>query len=669
MAKLISSLPIGSKVKLGKHQVNNEARQDIIWQVGAKDHAGYPASSVTLVADKIIDYRAIDAKETSNSDSDRRSYGNNRYKDSNIRQWLNKGIKPWFVKTHSADEPPTNAGTEYATGYDNRDGFLSAFSSDELSAILDTTLTVAKNTVTDGGGVETVMDKVFLLSNTEVGLANEPGGAEGSKLPLFTDNSSRICSSTQQAFSNTTNSNRPGAVGTAWYWWLRSPSSSYSNHVRYVGTSGTLRGRDAYDGYCGVRPALNLKSGIFVSDSVDSDGAYTVIHNATPTISGSDSNLGDKAGNFDVKYQINDTDATDTLTLVEKVDGITKRTVSPAQRAFEYTLSIDVNSLTLGTHTATIEVSDNKGAKSTRTYTFRKTNTPPTISGSDENLGDKNLGFQVVYQVDDADGDEIKVTEKLNGEIIRNISNAPKNSDLTIDISDSKLRELPLNSSNTVTIEATDPKGGTAFRTYTFKRVNTPPVINGIDEDLGTISEPFVREYTVTDAEQNDVIVKELLNDKELRTYQVTLGQANTSIFSKEDFIKLPNGLHVFKIVATDIAGSTTVRKFTFTKDENTILFKLKTPFEVDAQVTKIFITPTWKKENAESVKVEVCNNAFDEVPTWEDMTAQVLEGRHFNMINAIKTNINWGVDVRIEMIKRVGAGRVEISGFGGAFE
>lgn len=278
MAKLISTLPVGSKIKFGKHQVNTEAKEDIIWQIGAKNHNGYPSDSITLVADKIIDYRGFDAMEPSNSDTNRRTRGNNRYKDSNLRQWLNKAGNPWFVKTHTEDEPPTNAGTNnYGTDYDTRDGFLSAFTADELAAILNTNVITAKNTVTDGGGLETVIDKVFLLSNTEVGLANEPGGAEGFKLAMFTDDASRISKTTQQAFTNTKNTNKQASINDPWHWWLRSPYSGNSYYVRHVNTSGALDNHNACNGTSGVRPALNLSSEILVSDTTDVDGCYEAV--------------------------------------------------------------------------------------------------------------------------------------------------------------------------------------------------------------------------------------------------------------------------------------------------------------------------------------------------------------------------------------------------------
>lgn len=667
MAKLISSLNIGDKVRFGKHQVNTESKQDIIWQVAAKNHPGYPSNSVTLVAEKIIDIRGFDAKEPSNSNSDRQKYGNNRYKDSNLRQWLNKAGKPWFVKTHTADEPPTNAGTNnYGTGYDTRDGFLSAFNNDELGAILNTSLKVAKNTVTDGGGSETVTDKVFLLSTTEVGLANENSIAEGSRLPLFTtSDSSRITPVTKQVEDHS-NYDKSGN----WYWWLRTPYSGNSRYVRGVYSVGSLDYDIAYPGHFGVRPALNLDSGIGVSDSPDSNGVYTLSYNNPPTITGSDENLGNKNVNFNINYQVNDSDAGDNLKVVEKLNGSIIRTIDPAYRAYEYTINVNVAELSLGAHTVTIEVEDGKGGKATRVYTFTKTNAPPTISGTDENLGDKNIGFQITYQVDDPDGDAIVVKEKLNGDVIRTRNNPPKNQDISIVFTDEDIRSLPLNSTNTVTIEADDGKGGTSYRTYTFKRVNTPPIISGTNEDLGVIEGTFTKSYVITDAESDGVTVKEFINSKELRSYQATLGASNSAVLSKDEFIKLPNGSHELKIIATDTAGAESVRIFSFQKQINKISIKLKVPFTTDERVTKVFITPTWDIEHAESVKVEACNNAFDTSPTWEDITDQVLQGKHFNLTNETKTASSWGVDTRIEMVKKADAtGEIEITGFGGAFE
>ena len=275
--KFLSELPVGSKVKFGNYKVEGSVSGPMVWLVADKNHAGYPANSVTLLTEKMIDLRGFDAKEPSNSNADRQSSGNNRYLHSNLRQWLNKSGHPWYAATHGADAPPNDAGMSQPTGYDDEPGFLSNFSNDELGGILNTTLTVARNTVTDGGGSEVVTDKVFLLSNTEIGLANENSIVEGSLLPLFSNDASRIAKLTQQAFINTKSTSKPTTVNDGWYWWLRTPCATFSRVVRSVGSSGTLFGNNAYYGFYGVRPALNLKSGILVSDLPDGDGCYNFI--------------------------------------------------------------------------------------------------------------------------------------------------------------------------------------------------------------------------------------------------------------------------------------------------------------------------------------------------------------------------------------------------------
>lgn len=68
--------------------------------------------------------------------------------------------------------------------------------------------------------------------------------------------------------------------------------------------------------------------------------------------------------------------------------------------------------------------------------------------------------------------------------------------------------------------------------------------------------------------------------------------------------------------------------------------------------------------------KVEACNNAFDDSPAWEDITAQVAINRVYNFLNESKTAEKWGVNVRFTITKNEGyEEEVSISGFGGAYE
>lgn len=288
MSQALSNLAVGSKVKFGKYQVNTEEAQPIIWTIVAKNHVStptYPSNSVTLHAAEILDLRCFDAEEPRNSNSDRQKYGNNRYSVSNLDQWLNKNAaaNAWYIAAHATDQSPNSSTVVSAnTQYANRPGFLNGFTTDEINAILSTTIRVVKPSV-DGGSYEDIQRKVFLPSATEVGLSNENNIVEGSAWGYYTSNSTRIGYVTQQCFSNTPSNTKPSSKTAAWYWWLRTPYYSSANGARLVVKDGSLNFSYAFIGYFGVRPALNLSSSQLVSDTTDSDGCYTVVFASTLT--------------------------------------------------------------------------------------------------------------------------------------------------------------------------------------------------------------------------------------------------------------------------------------------------------------------------------------------------------------------------------------------------
>lgn len=390
--------------------------------------------------------------------------------------------------------------------------------------------------------------------------------------------------------------------------------------------------------------------------------------NTDPLISDSDRDLGDKNSNFTITYTVDDSDSGDVLTATESIDGQTTKSFAPTRNSVN-TITVPVDELSLGSHTVKVVVTDGQGGTATRTWTFTRTNAAPTISGTDTNLGDKNLGFTYQYTVDDADGDTLTVVEALNDETLRTINNAPRGEALNVTVTGEKLYSLSLNSVNTITITATDGKGGTAYRRLTFKRTNSAPAISGTDTDLGLKTGSFAENYTITDVEGDNVVVTEFVDDDEIRSYQATLGEEATIELTREKWLTLTNGTHQLRVEAVDGNFATSVRVWNFSKAENTIAFQFSAPEETDARATKILITPTWKIEGAVA-KVEACNNAFDAVPTWEDITAMVQLNRVFNFTNETKTADKWGVNVRFTIVKNEGyEGEVSISGFGGAYE
>ena len=99
MSKKISTLAVGAKVR---DPLSKYYGVPVGFQIADKNHAGYPANSTTLAAEKILCLKAFDAKE-SGGNSDRQNYGNNRYSLANIRQWLNKSGTNWYQAQHSYD--------------------------------------------------------------------------------------------------------------------------------------------------------------------------------------------------------------------------------------------------------------------------------------------------------------------------------------------------------------------------------------------------------------------------------------------------------------------------------------------------------------------------------------------------------------------------------------
>ena len=422
----------------------------------------------------------------------------------------------------------------------------------------------------------------------------------------------------------------------------------------------------AYRGYYSARYWGNPSSGyrgVYV-------GFRPVLEvlNTDPLISDSDRNLGDKNQDFTIEYTVNDSDSGDVLTATESIDGRTTKSFAPT-RNFKNTITVNVRELSLGPHTVKVVVTDGQGGTATRTWTFNRVNSAPTISGTDTNLGDKNIGFTYNYTVNDADGDAVTVVEMLNDETLRTINNAPKGEQLSVSITSEKLYALGLNTVNNLVITATDGQGGTTYRRLTFKRTNSAPAISGQDEDLGQQTGSFAEKYTVTDVEGDNVVVTEFVDDKQIRSYQATLGQEETIELSRENWLVLANGDHQLRVEAVDGNFATSVRVWNFSKKETVIAFQFAQPEETDARATKILITPTWHIEGSVA-KVEACNNAFDDSPAWEDITAQVAINRVYNFLNESKTAEKWGVNVRFTITKNEGyEEEVSISGFGGAYE
>ncbi|KIV60347.1 hypothetical protein TS65_00790 [Aneurinibacillus migulanus] len=176
--------------------------------------------------------------------------------------------------------------------------------------------------------------------------------------------------------------------------------------------------------------------------------------------------------------------------------------------------------------------------------------------------------------------------------------------------------------------------------------------------------------YTVTEPEGDAFTVTEKINGKVIRSFAGVAGQENTITIPYDLWIRLqPATQHTLSIEATDSKGMTSVRTYTFVRNETKLEFKLKNPFVTDIAAKRILVTLDAVVPNGATMKIEACNNAFDASPTWEDITNHVRFNRGFLFTNAEKTADKWGVDIRFVFEKGTATSQVIVNGFGGAFD
>ena len=547
MAQLLSSLPIGAKVKFGRHSVNGETPQDIIWLVVAKNHTGYVNNSVTLLAEKIIDLRILDAKEYGLPDTiNGGPMGNNNYGLSNLDLWLNSSNTTWYSATHSNDTPPN---------YTDRPGFLSNFTPNEIDAIIQNRIVVTKYLST----TETLTRRVYLPSLAELGLTKQNELVDGYVWEYFSlSSTSRSAKITEQCYKNTREGYKPTSNESYWFYWVRSAYSTYSRETYNIGIGGDVSNTPPDTSPYGVRPAITLTSDSRMSDTTDNDGCYTVIWNSAPT---TPSNL-----------------------VVPNIFGGKSNAIS--------------------------------------------------WSSATDAEGD-NITYQLECSIDGGNYEQI-----YSG-------------------ASTMYAHLVPFGTGTVTyrVKATDPLGeSSAYKTSSTITVinNNAPVISGTDANLGIKRSGFTGTYTITDADRNSILVTEAIDGIPIRTLSPTLGEVVTYEITGDTWLSLANGSHTLTITAVDGVDSTT-RTYAFGKLVEFFTIQNSTPWASSTMPSRIMLVVTRNIPTTAQFKVEVCNNGYDVIPTWEDCTDAVKSGLIHVFSNQTKTAGSWGVLFRPRKEKRNG--------------
>lgn len=490
MAKLLSALPVGSIVK----DVNTKYKgKPIVWYLAALNHSGYPTNSATLFSKNVIAFKAFDAAEPNNEDTYRKAQGNDRYALSNIRQWLNSDTSSWYAMKHLKDAPPIAANLLSGENpYRDEPGFLTNFSNEMKNVLLTTSLITGKNTVVDGGSSETLNDKVFLLSNTEVGFANE-NIAEGRYLTAFF---AALTIAAKKGYPTEQISTTPqNAVD----WWLRTTKTDVVGYARTTNTQGTSGYQSPFNGSLGIRPALNVASNLLVSDTPDTDGAYTILFNNNPTVTITSPTANQtlyENSSLTMAGNTTDSDIDNVVTVKYQIDSGTVRNlhsaVSDGTTAINFSKALiykdgilydGATAITSGLakdtpHTVSIWAEDDKGGKSsiiTRTF-FVVPNRPPSVTintiAQQTDLINSNV-INVSGIATDADSNDVTVTFSINGGEEQQVYQGPPAS-FTFNI---LLADLKVGA-NTVVVKATDTYNTSGTKTLTINKTHNAVPVN-----------------------------------------------------------------------------------------------------------------------------------------------------------------------------------------------
>lgn len=179
--------------------------------------------------------------------------GCNRYKWSNIRQWLNstKPANEWFTPQHEGDVAP---------GYANIDGFLYGLPESIVARLKPVKICTYIDDYA-GNGVDVTYDKVWLPSKEEIfskadwySNTGAPTGTEEGPAYEYWENLAR------QNGHNVPMTDQNVAYswlksGNSRIWYLRSAVHSLNNHIWFIHSNGEISVNQAYQPPSPSRPS------------------------------------------------------------------------------------------------------------------------------------------------------------------------------------------------------------------------------------------------------------------------------------------------------------------------------------------------------------------------------------------------------------------------------
>ena len=497
--------------------------------------------------------------------------------------------------------------------------FLNLFESNIKNAIKQVKLPYRKGsgtstTVTSGSNG--LSAKIFLLSAAETSFSHVymPSG-EGTELAYF-----KGCA------DDSSDSKRVAYFGRfADFWWLRSPScSGYSTYVLYVSSDGGLDDYGGSSGY-GIRPAFVLPSTLLVSD----DG--TVSTNTAPSTPWNISVPSSIMGGTNISISWAKSSDAESNLAGYKVERSTNGGWSWSQ-IYQGTATSTTDNIAFGTTSVMYRVKayDTEGLESGWRTSSRVTvvnnnapSAPPSIAVPKDVKGGSTLVISWTA-ASDSDGN-------LSGYILERSTDGGSAYTQVYKGNALTYTDTITNGWSTVMyrVKAYDTEGlesgytTSAIRTV---RYNVAPAINAGATSLGEKNAPFSFAYTVTDADGDTLTVTEKLDGKTTATRTgITSGTALTFEQAADvaGFQRILNGNHTLTVEARD-GKETTSASATFTKAVHAASVTLTTPLAVDGDITVAILQVSGSIPNDAAFKAEATNNALDDSPVWQDVTAEV---------------------------------------------
>lgn len=567
---------------------------------------------------------------------------------------LNGSGRTLVVRKDCYDNRVWDSGNVNAYAGSDIDTWFNGTYKNMLDATIRSLIGTTKIRYTPGNGnntVGTLERSIFALSLTELGESHSYANVEGSALP--------IASTLKIAYLN----------GNANTQWTRSPYTYSTGSAWGLSSNGNIYGNICGSTY-GSRPAFTLPSDLYVSD----DGS--VFQNTAPSTPASISVPSSINGGTSITVSwAASTDAEGNLEgyIVER----STNGGSSWSQIYQGSATSTSNTVAFGTESVTYRVKAydsaglESGWKTSNTVTVTNNRAPSApgsltvpaivrggstlaISWTAASDSDGNLsGYELERQVDGGSWSQIYKGSAL------------------------AYTDTITSGWNTVAyrVRAYDTYNSTSGYVTSDTRTvdnNALPVITSSTasgSNLGTKETGFDLTYTVTDADNDTVTVKEYLDDVLKRTYTATLGQSNTvQCVTAANWQKVLNGAHTIKVVANDGKADSTPYTVTFTKAVYEASITLAEPIDADDIITVMVLNILGSIPSDADMEVLVTNNALDDEPVWEDATADIKNGNNHIFTNQTATN-GFAFNFKVTVSRGSSNTGGYITNIGGAFQ